>query len=109
MPQRKPTTQHLPAFSIVDVEVLDQEKFNRYVQGHQPTLEPYGGKFIIAGGTHEVIEGDWNPHLVVVHQWPDREAFRSWYESEEYGPWKEMRHESSKANVILVDGLPLQD
>ncbi len=106
MPQVETNQRESPVYSIVDVEVTDEERFNHYVQGHQPTLERYGGKFLVAGGKHEVIEGEWEPHLVVVHQWPNRAAFRAWYDSEEYRPWKEIRQASSRANVIVVDGLP---
>ena len=72
---------------------------------YQPTLEKYGGRFVVAGGQFEVIEGDWTPRLVVVHQWPSRAAFKEWYASDEYRPWKAKRHAASAANVILVDGL----
>ncbi len=104
----KPTKDdgpHVPAYSIVDVEVTDQQLFEEYVEGHQPTLAEHGGRFLVAGGRHEVIEGEWSPRLVVVHEWPSRGAFKAWYSSEAYRPWKEKRRASSNANVILVDGL----
>ncbi|WP_167730469.1 DUF1330 domain-containing protein [Terasakiella sp. SH-1] len=92
-------------YSIVDVEILDPALFQKYVDGHQKTLEPFGGRFLVAGGNFDVIEGDWTPKTVVIHEWPNREAFQKWYNSDDYTPWKQIRHQAAKANVIVVDGL----
>ena len=95
-----------PAYSIVDVRVRDEARFQQYVDGHMATLTPYGGRFLVAGGRFDVVEGDWTPHLLVVHRWPSRAAFYDWYGSEAYRPWKRLRRASSTANVVLVEGLP---
>jgi uncharacterized protein (DUF1330 family) len=94
-----------PGFSVVDIEVRDAAAFSRYVQGHMPSLNAAGGQFLAAGGRIEVIEGQWRPRRVVLHRWPSPQAFRDWYASEAYRPWKELRHAVSSANVALVAGL----
>jgi uncharacterized protein (DUF1330 family) len=99
--------ENKPVYSVVDVTVHDQILFQEYVDGHQHTLEKYGGKFLVAGGRFEVLEGDWNPKLLVIHQWPSRQSFDDWYGSEEYRPWEAKRHAASSANLVVVDGLPL--
>jgi uncharacterized protein (DUF1330 family) len=95
----------LPVYSVVDVTVHDEELFQKYVDGHQHTLEGYGGRFLVAAGRFEVLEGDWQPKLMVIHHWPNREAFDAWYGSEEYAPWERMRQASSSANLVVVEGL----
>ena len=97
----------MPAYSIVAVRVDNQELFQQYVDGHQRTLEKYGGRFLIAGSDFQTIEGKWPGDLVVVHRWPDQEAFNAWYSSSEYKPWKELRFSAAEANVVLIDGLPV--
>lgn len=94
-----------PAFSLVDIEVSDMPAFLRYVQGHGASLQAGGGVFLSAGGRIEVIEGTWSPRRVVLHRWPDADAFRRWYDSAGYRPWRDVRHGASKANVVLLDGL----
>lgn len=94
-----------PGFTVVDIDVRDGQTFGRYVQGHVPSLTAAGGQFLAAGGRIEVIEGQWRPRRVILHRWPSPQAFRDWYASEAYRPWKELRHSVSSANVALVAGL----
>ena len=97
----------MSAYSIVTVTVKDPALFQQYVDGHQGTLAKYGGRFIVAGSDFETLEGSWPGQIVVVHEWPDRDAFHAWYASSEYQPWKTMRFASAAANVVLIDGLPV--
>lgn len=98
----------MPTYSIVGVTVNDQQLFQQYVDGHTGTLTKFGGRFLVAGPDFELIEGVSPGDVVVVHQWPDRAAFHAWYDSDDYRPWKKMRFASAVANVILIDGLPLE-
>ena len=100
-----PSATVSPAYSVVDIEVRDPQVFGRYVQGHTATLQAAGGSFLAAGSRIEVIEGAWSPKRVILHRWPDVQAFRTWYASEAYRPWRELRHSVSSANVELVAGL----
>ncbi|MFM8767144.1 MAG: DUF1330 domain-containing protein, partial [Rubrivivax sp.] len=94
-----------PAFAVIDVEVRDGPAFGRYVQGHMPGLRTGGGVFLAAGGRHQVIEGDWTPRRIVMHRWPSSEAFRTWYESAEYRPWRDLRWSAASTDVGLATGL----
>jgi len=94
-------------YLVVDVTVTDPPLFQQYVDGHQASVARYGGRFLSAAGRTEVVEGDWDPAILVIHEWPTRAAFHAWYCSEDYRPWREMRQRSARVNAILVDGLPL--
>ena len=100
-----PMPPEAPAFAVIDVEVRDGPAFGRYVQGHMPGLRAGGGVFLAAGGRHQVIEGDWTPRRIVMHRWPSGEAFRGWYESPEYRPWRDLRWSAASTDVGLVAGL----
>ena len=106
------TDYYPPAFSAVDVNVLDQAVFSgEYVnvndpsKGHFPTVEKFGGKFLIAGRKVETIEGTWAPKFFVMHRFPSIEIWKLWYNSADYAPWKAKRHSASKADVMLIQGL----
>jgi len=94
-----------PGFTLIDIEVHDGQAFSRYVQGHMESLRAAGGQFLAAGGRIEVIEGNWKPRRVILHRWPAVQAFRNWYASDAYRPWRDLRHSVSNANVSLVAGL----
>ena len=94
------------AYSIVNiVRIRDRQKFNEYVVGHIPTVEKFGGKFLVKGVPGEVLEGSWESNLIVVHEFPSTQHFKDWYHSEEYRPWKVLRQSSADVNVILTEGL----
>jgi uncharacterized protein (DUF1330 family) len=93
------------AYNIVNiVKIHDREKFDRYVAGHIPTIERYGGKFLVKGRPGEVLEGSWENNLMVVHEFPSIERFKDWYHSEDYRPWRELRQSCADVNVILTEG-----
>ncbi|MCP4595334.1 DUF1330 domain-containing protein [Neptuniibacter sp.] len=93
------------AYCIVNiVKIHHPEKFKEYVIGHVPTVDQYGGKFLVKGDLGEVLEGEWPNNLMVLHEFPSIEQFKRWYESEEYKPWKELRQSCADVNVILTEG-----
>jgi uncharacterized protein (DUF1330 family) len=93
-----------PAYAIIDVDVHDTAGFEEYVAGHAATVAQYGGTLLVAGGRREIIEGEWVPRRLVVHRWPSAEAFKRWYASEDYRPWKMLRQRVASASVVLVEG-----
>jgi uncharacterized protein (DUF1330 family) len=50
----------MAAYVIVDLEVTDSEGFREYQKRAGSTIEHYGGKYLVRGGNHETLEGDWH-------------------------------------------------
>ena len=50
-----------------------------YLRRIDATLEPFGGQFIIHGGSVEVMEGSWSGDLIVI-AFPDIGRARAWYD-----------------------------
>jgi uncharacterized protein (DUF1330 family) len=95
----------MAAYVIVDIEVTDPARFAEYRQHVPTTLAPYGGRFLVRGGTHEVVEGSWRPRRLVVLEFPNLDAARRWYDSEEYREPKAIRVGASRANLVFVEGV----
>ena len=95
----------MPAYLIADVDVTDPTRYAEYRQRVPATVAAYGGRFLVRGGAHEVLEGNWQPHRVVVLEFPSLEQARSWYESEEYREPKAIRIAASRTNAIIVEGV----
>ena len=70
-----------------------------------PTIEKYGGRYLVRGGRTEVLEGNWQPKRVVVLEFASADKARQWYESEDYRPARAIRMKASSGNVILVEGV----
>ncbi|MBT3926739.1 MAG: DUF1330 domain-containing protein, partial [Rhodospirillaceae bacterium] len=69
------------------------------------TIEKYGGRFVIRGGAHETIEGDWNPGRVVMLEFDDMAAAKRWYNSPEYSEAREIRQRAATGSLLIVEGL----
>lgn len=95
----------MAAYVIVDVEVTDPVKFAEYGGLVPGTVEKYGGKYLVRGGTIEKIEGKWEPTRVVVIEFESVEQAKQWYDSDEYSGPKQLRREASKANLLIVEGV----
>jgi uncharacterized protein (DUF1330 family) len=95
----------VPAYVLVDVEVTDPQQYDRYRPLAAATVEQYGGRYIVRGGTSEVFEGDRAPNRVVVLEFPDADAARRWYHSAEYTEAKATREGAATGSFILVEGV----
>jgi uncharacterized protein (DUF1330 family) len=93
----------MPAFVIAEVEVTDTETYDVYRQQVGATVQQYGGRFIIRGGTAAALEGDGPRGRIVVLEFPDMAALKAWYDSPEYAGPKQLRFKSATSRVITVD------
>jgi uncharacterized protein (DUF1330 family) len=95
----------MSAYIVVDIDIHDPAGLEEYRKQVPATVAKYGGRFIVRGGTFETLEGSWQPKRLVLLEFPDVEAARRWYDSDEYRPLKAMRLKASKSNFIVVDGV----
>ena len=94
----------MSAFLICDVMVKDREWLNEYLKLSQHTLEPYGGRFHVQAGRLEVIEGDWNPKVLIVAEFPSSAKAKEWYDSSDYAEALSIKANAMERNMILVEG-----
>jgi uncharacterized protein (DUF1330 family) len=94
----------MPAYVIADVNVTDPEHYPDYTRLVPATLEPFGGRFIVRGGSVEAVEGEWRPGRLVVIEFPSLEQAKAWYHSPEYAPARELRWRYSDARILFVEG-----
>lgn len=95
----------MSAYIIVDLEVTDTALFDQYRAGVAPTIHAYGGKYLVRGGTFDVLEGTWQPKRVIVLQFETMARLKEWYESADYAPLRVLRAKCAKTNVIAIEGI----
>lgn len=94
----------MAAYVLVQIEVHDPVTYERYKQLSGPSLRPFGGRFIVRGGPVETLEGTWHPGRLVVVEFPDAAAARTWWASPEYAEAKALRQASAHTELLLVEG-----
>ena len=96
----------MKGYVIAGVTVEDPAKYEEYRSQVMPTVLKHGGRFVVRGGTQEVVEGSWNPKRIVVLEFPSYQAAKDWYHSPEYQPLAKLRASASQSNLIIVEGAP---
>jgi uncharacterized protein (DUF1330 family) len=95
----------MSAYVIVEIDVLDPVGYEEYKKLAGATVEKYGGKYIVRGGSTEVLEGNWRPKRIVVLQFESMQRAREWLNCEEYREPRKMRHRTAETKMILVEGV----
>ena len=95
----------MPAYIIVEINITDPAGYEEYRRLGPPTVAAYGGKFVVRGGTIEVLEGDWSPKRLVVLEFESADRAKQWWSSQEYSIPKQIRQKTSLTNMIVVEGV----
>jgi uncharacterized protein (DUF1330 family) len=94
----------VPAYIVARVEVLDQERFRIYQQLATASVERFGGRFLVRGGSMVKLEGSWDSPRMVVVEFPSLEQATRWYRSREYGEAIEARRGAAIFHLVALEG-----
>lgn len=94
----------MAAYVIVQVEVIDWERFKNYLRETPGTIVRFGGKYIVRGGEKTTLEGEEHTKRIVVIEFPSMENAKAWYRSEEYQRIKSLREGAAMGSLVAVEG-----
>jgi len=94
----------MAAYLIVDLDVHDPDGFQKYREGVGAFIAKHGGEYLVRGGAFEVMEGDWQPHRLVLFRFPNRQAIRNFLDDPDYAGLKDIRFKTAKTSMVAVDG-----
>jgi uncharacterized protein (DUF1330 family) len=94
----------MAAYLVADTEILDPQTYEEYKRQVAPVVAKFGGRFLVRGGKHVVLEGTWRPHRIVVIEFPSMEAVTSFYNSPEYAPLLALRQPAANDHLVAVEG-----
>ena len=92
-------------YVIAQISVTDPEIYADYVKLVLPTIEHYGGEFLVRGGQAVSYEGKPPGDRNVVIRFPSYQAAHDWYQSKEYATAKALRISASTSVQTIVEGL----
>lgn len=95
----------MTACFVAQVDWKDLDALQRYVRGMSGMIEKHGGRYVIASGNPEAVEGRWAPGRLVVLEFPTLEALRGWYDSDVYRPLRDLRLKHSRSDAVIVGGV----
>ena len=95
------------AYLMVEMHITDPEGYKAYMAEAPAAVQAFGGEYLVRGGRHETLEGDWKPHRVAMLRFPSYEQAKAFYDSELYRAAREKRTgKTDYFNMVLVEGVP---
>jgi uncharacterized protein (DUF1330 family) len=94
----------MKAYILVEIKITDAALYETYKKLTPASLLPFEGKFIVRGGKSESLEGEWEAERLVILEFPNVEAAKAWWSSDEYAPAKAIRQRASYTKMLLVEG-----
>jgi uncharacterized protein (DUF1330 family) len=96
----------MPAYVIAEHDVHDPIEYDKARPGAAAAIAKHGGRYLTNGlGKTELIEGNEPPKRVVLLEFPDMEAARRFYESQDYREARTTRQSASRSRLILAEGI----
>jgi uncharacterized protein (DUF1330 family) len=93
-------------YVVNEIQVTDAAKYKEYADQVPATLLPFGGTYLVKGGTVDVIGGTPPAGRVVILEFPSLAQAKAWHESAAYQKILVIRNASSTSRVYAVDGAP---
>ena len=88
---------------IAQVDVADPEAYKAYIAANGPVFRKYGARFLVRGGTHEVMEGGMRARKVVI-EFKDYATALACYRSPEYAAAIALRRDVSTGDLVVIEG-----
>jgi uncharacterized protein (DUF1330 family) len=92
-------------YAVAEIDITDPGWVQEYVENVTKIVERRGGRYLARTGQAETVEGDRKPpQTFLIIEWPSKEAAESFYESDEYRPYRERRIDGARNQFFLVAG-----
>ena len=92
-------------YAVARIDITDPRWVRGYVERTTPLVERHGGRYLARTPNLQQLEGvGAPPQIVLLIEWPSREAAIAFYDSDEYRPLREARQRGSAGEFLLVAG-----
>ena len=94
------------AYVIVDMKISDPQQYKGYMAAAPAAVKAFGGEYLVRGGRHVVMEGQWQPTRIAMLRFPSLEAAQSFYDAEQYRAARALRAGATEFfNMVVVEGV----
>ena len=92
-------------YALAEMSITDPSWVDSYVANVTGMVEQYGGRYLARTDKIERLEGDRPcPQIIVIVEWPSREAADHFYKSDDYRPYREARMKGAQNQFFVVAG-----
>ena len=95
-----------PAYLIVEMNISNPEQYKQYMAAAPAAVKAAGGEYLVRGGRHEALEGDWQPHRVALLRFASYEAAKAFVQGEYANTLRPLRAGATESfDMVLVEGV----
>jgi uncharacterized protein (DUF1330 family) len=102
-PEGGPPPAPLKGYWIGHLDVTEPEGYKRYQAAYHEPFRKFGGRFLVRGGRHQVMERHARSRTVVL-EFPSYEAALNCYRSPEYQAALALREGKADIDLVIIEG-----
>ncbi len=102
-PATPPAAAALRGYWIGHVDVTDPEGYKAYVAANAMPFSKFSGRFLVRGGTREVVEGKVRGRTVVL-EFPSYATALACYRSDGYQAAAALRKGKAELDLVIIEG-----
>lgn len=95
----------MAAYTISNINVLDEARYGAYRERGKALVEAHGGRYLVSGGAVTTLRGDWDPQRLVVVEFEDAESVQAMFDSDEFAELRELLSGAIEGTLIVADGI----
>lgn len=88
-----------------NISISDESKMQEYAEKVMPVTKSFEGRYVVMGGSVEVMEGEWRPAWPVMIKFPSLRHAHDWYSSQDYKSLKELRQSAGEFSAVFLEGV----
>jgi uncharacterized protein (DUF1330 family) len=94
----------MPTYIIGDIHITDPAAYQAHVPRTLATIARFGGRIVAGGSRIDLLEGEPMPEQMFIIEFPNVNAARRWYQSDDYQEALKVRLSASHGRVLLIEG-----
>jgi uncharacterized protein (DUF1330 family) len=93
----------MPTYIVGDIHITDPAVYEAHVPRTLATIARFGGRIVAGGGRVDLLEGEPMPERMFIIEFPNANAARRWYQSDDYQGALKVRLSASHGRVLLIE------
>jgi uncharacterized protein (DUF1330 family) len=102
-PATPPVAAALKGYWIGHVDITDPEGYKAYMAANAMPFSKFGGRFLVRGGTREVVEGKVRGRTVLL-EFPSYATALDCYRSDDYQAAAAVRKGKAELDLVIIEG-----
>src|ERR1051325_5541824 len=92
-------------YCVAELNITERSWVPSYVENVTKLVERFNGRYLARTSNVEKLEGErMAPQILLIIEWPSRDAALAFYQSDEYAPYRQSRLDGAGNELLLVAG-----